>query len=184
LSSFCIDPACASACPVSALQKLDNGAVVYDRKRCIGCRYCMLACPFHIPRFEWDKVIPVIAKCTLCRDRLDLGEGPSCAQACPAGALVWGHRDELLAEAESRLAANPERYVDGIYGKDEAGGTSVLYLSGVPFKKLGFPELAAKALPKLSEGMGTAILPSLILGGPLVLAGINYLSRKQKGEES
>jgi formate dehydrogenase iron-sulfur subunit len=90
----------------------------------------------------------------------------------------------LLAEAESRLAANPERYVDGIYGKDEAGGTSVLYLSGVPFKKLGFPELAAKALPKLSEGMGTAILPSLILGGPLVLAGINYLSRKQKGEES
>jgi len=180
----CIDPACVSACPVTALQKLDNGAVVYDRKRCIGCRYCMIACPFHIPRFEWDKVIPVITKCTLCHDRLDFGRGPSCAEACPAGALVWGHRDELLAEAESRLAANPGSYVDGIYGKDEVGGTSVLYLSGVPFEKLGFPELETKALPELSEGMGTVILPGLIFGGPLVLAGINYLSKRQKGEES
>jgi formate dehydrogenase beta subunit len=177
----CVDPACASACPASALQKLENGAVVYDRTRCIGCRYCMVACPFQVPRFEWDEVIPIISKCNLCSGRLELGRGPSCAEACPAGALVWGKRDELLAEAESRIAANPDRYQNHVYGKDEVGGTSVLYLSGVPFEKLGLPELESDPPPELSEGMGTVILPSLILGGPLVLAGINYMSKKQKG---
>jgi formate dehydrogenase iron-sulfur subunit len=179
----CIDPACASACPVHALEKQDNGAVIYDRDRCIGCRYCMVACPFQVPRFEWNEVIPVIAKCTLCHERLDLGGGPSCAEACPTGALVWGTRAELLAEAENRIAANPGRYQDHVYGKDEAGGTSVLYLSRVPFEKLGLPELESDPLPELSEGMGAVILPSLIIGGPLVLAGINYLSKGQKGEK-
>jgi formate dehydrogenase iron-sulfur subunit len=175
----CLHPACASACPVAALQKRDDGPVVYDPKRCIGCRYCMVACPFGVPRFEWDEVIPVIAKCTFCYDRLDAGQGPSCAEACPAGALVWGTRDEMLAEAKRRLEEHPDRYRDHVYGEHEAGGTSVLYLSQVDFKHLGLPELEDEPLPELSESIGTVVLPSLIIGGPIFLAAVRYLSNRR-----
>jgi formate dehydrogenase iron-sulfur subunit len=98
----CVEPACVSACPVQALHKAETGAVVYSQERCIGCRYCMMACPFHIPRFEWDEILPRIVKCTLCNDRLEEGQGPRCAEVCPTGALIWGHWEELLAEAEER----------------------------------------------------------------------------------
>jgi formate dehydrogenase beta subunit len=175
----CIDPACVSACPVHALTKTDTGPVVYDADRCIGCRYCMLACPFHVPRFEWDEVIPVIAKCTFCADRLEVGDGPNCAEFCPTGALIWGRRGEMLAEAEGRLAVSPDRYVDHVYGKEEAGGTSVLYLSSVPFEKLGLPELDAEPIPEVSEGVGNIIIPGIVFGGPLILAGIRYLARPE-----
>jgi Fe-S-cluster-containing dehydrogenase component len=173
----CIEPACASACPVHALIKQDTGAVTWDAGRCIGCRYCMLACPFHIPRFEWDVPIGEIAKCTLCQGRLLDGKGPNCAEWCPTGALISGKRDELVAEAEGRLAENPGRYVDHIYGKDDAGGTSVLYLSAVPFVKLGFPELGSEPVPEVSETVGNIIIPGIVIGGPLLLAGIHYLSK-------
>ncbi len=178
----CIDPACVSACPVHALLKTDDGPVTYDPKRCIGCRYCMVACPFHVPRFEWDEVIPVITKCTLCKDRLAAGLGTACAEACPTGALTWGRRADLLAEAHRRLDENPGRYVDHVYGEHEVGGTSVLYLSAVPFEKLGLPKLKDEPPPRLSEGMGSVVLPSLILGVPVVLAGIRYLSNREGGE--
>jgi formate dehydrogenase beta subunit len=173
----CIEPACASACPVHALTKQDSGAVTWDAERCIGCRYCMLACPFHIPRFEWDVPIGAIAKCTLCQDRLVQGNGPRCAEMCPTGALIWGKRDELVAEAESRLAEKPDLYVDHIYGKDDAGGTSVLYLSSVPFSKLGFPELSDEPIPEVSENVGRIIIPGIVFGGPLLLASIRYLAK-------
>ena len=173
----CIEPACVSACPVHALTKTDTGAVTWDAGRCIGCRYCMLACPFHIPRFEWDVPIGDIAKCTLCQDRLLEGKGPNCAEWCPTGALISGKRDELVAEAEDRLAANPGTYVDHIYGKDDAGGTSVLYLSSVPFVKLGFPELGDEPVAEVSENVGNIVIPGIIIGGPLLLAGIRYLAK-------
>lgn len=179
----CLDPACASACPVQALHKTENGPVVYDASHCIGCRYCMVACPFRIPRFEWDEVIPVIAKCTFCSDRLRDGLGPNCAEACPTGALVWGTRDELLAEAEGRLSAKPDDYVGHIYGKDDAGGTSVLYLSHVPFENLGLPELGDKPVPELSESLGSYIIPGILVGGPLILAGIRYIAQQRGVEE-
>jgi len=174
----CVSPACASACPVAALEKTDDGPVLYDPKLCIGCRYCMVACPFGVPRFEWDEVIPVIAKCTFCDDRLEAGDGPNCVEACPAGALVWGTRDEILAEAKARLAEHPDRYQAHIYGEHDAGGTSVLYLSQVNFEHLGLPELEDQALPELSESIGAAVLPSLIIGGPIFLAAVRYLSKK------
>ena len=179
----CLHPACVSACPVRALQKTTNGPVVYDPKRCIGCRYCMVACPFQVPRFEWDEVIPVVAKCTFCTDRLAAGNGPACAEACPTEAIVWGHRGELLAEAERRLANHPDKYVDYIYGKDDGGGTSVLYLSHVPFEKLGFPELGPEPIPALNDWLAPIILPSVFVGGAAVLAGTYYLTGR-KGKES
>ena len=177
----CLHPACVSACPVHALQKTAEGPVTYDPKRCIGCRYCMVACPFGIPRFEWDEVLPKVAKCTFCNDRLMVGDGPACAEACPTAALIWGKRGELLTEAESRLADYPDKYVNHIYGKDDAGGTSVLYLSHVLFDKLGFPELGSEPVPALNDWLAPIILPSIFVGGAAILAGAYYLTGK-KGE--
>jgi formate dehydrogenase iron-sulfur subunit len=180
----CLHPACVSACPVQALQKTAEGPVTYDLNRCVGCRYCMTACPFSVPRFEWDEAIPVIAKCTFCVDRLAAGDGPNCAEKCPTGALIWGRRGDLLAEAEGRLANSSGKYVNQIYGKDDGGGTSVLYLSHVSFDKLGFPELGTRPIPELNDRLSPIILPSLFVGVPLVLAGVRYMAtRRQKAEE-
>jgi len=179
----CVDPACVSGCPVHALQKTSAGPVTYDPDRCIGCRYCMYACPFHIPRFEWDEVIPVIAKCTLCADRIQNGEGTACAERCPTGALIWGKRGDLLSEAKNRLEKDPGRYVNQIYGETDAGGTSVLYLSGVPFEKVGLPTLGDEPIPRLSERTGEIFIPSILLGGPIVLAGIRMIADR-KGWDS
>jgi len=176
----CVHPACVSACPVHALRKTDNGPVIYDPSRCIGCRYCMYACPFHVPRFEWDKVIPVIAKCTLCADRLSSGVGgPRCAEYCPTGALIWGQRDKLLAEAKQRIADHPKLYHDHVYGESEAGGTSVLYLASVPYEKLGLPKFDSEPVPQLSEKMGSVSIPGILLGVPLALIGIRYIAKEQ-----
>ena len=175
----CLDPACVSGCPVKALQKTASGPVTYDAARCIGCRYCMYTCPFHVPRFEWDEVIPVVTKCTLCADRLADGKGTACAEICPTGALIWGRRADLVAEAERRLEDNPKRYVDYIYGKEDAGGTSVLYLSAVPFEHLGFEDLGTVGIPRLSEQTANVILPSLLIGGPLLLASIRSIAKRE-----
>ena len=178
----CLHPACVSACPVHALQKTAEGPVTYDPKRCIGCRYCMVACPFNVPRFEWDEVIPVVAKCTFCNDRLAAGDGPACAEACPTEALVWGRRAELLEEANRRLADHPDKYVDHIYGQNDGGGTSVLYLSHVPFEKLGLPVLGREPVPELNDWLAPVILPSIFVGGSLILAGVRYMASKQSEE--
>jgi Fe-S-cluster-containing dehydrogenase component len=143
----CIDPACASACMLGALQKRERGIVSYDPDRCIGCRYCQMACPFNVPKFEWSKAAPKIVKCELCRHLLARGGIPACVEACPRQAVIFGTRSELLAEAQRRLAANPGRYVPKIYGETDAGGTQVLYLAAVPFEKLGLPELGPEPAP-------------------------------------
>lgn len=174
----CVDPACVSGCPVEALQKTAAGPVTYDPDRCIGCRYCMYTCPFHIPRFSWDDVIPVIAKCTLCADRLTEGNGPACAERCPTSALTWGKRSDLIAEAESRLATEPSRYENKIYGKEDAGGTGVIYLSAVPFEDLGLPNVDNEPIPEISETVGNLFLPSIIVGGPLVLAALRSIAKR------
>ncbi len=180
----CVHPACVSGCPVQALQKTPQGPVTYDASRCIGCRYCMYTCPFHVPRFEWDEVIPKIAKCTFCYDRILDGKGPACAERCPTGALIWGRRSDLLAEAEKRIADHPERYVNHIYGKDDAGGTSVLYLSAVPFEKLGLEDLGTEPVPQLSEDTAKVILPGIIIGGPLALVAIHWISKRGAWEDT
>jgi len=138
----CKHPACATACPLKALHKTEEGPVLYRADRCFGCRYCMLACPFEIPTFEWDQGMfagPWIRKCTMCADRLSVGREPACVQTCPTGALKYGQRDELLAYAHERIQKYPERYIQHVYGEKEVGGTSVLYISHVPFEQLGLP---------------------------------------------
>ncbi len=175
----CEHPACVSACPVSALQKLSSGPVVYKAQNCIGCRYCMIACPFHVPRINWDEVLPPIKKCTFCADRQSAGLEPACVKACPTDALTYGERDELLAEARKRIAARPNKYVNHIYGEKEAGGTSWLYISPVPFTALGFPELDEEPVPELSEAIATYGTPSMLLGVAALLGGIYWLTKRR-----
>ena len=147
----CNDPGCVSACTVGAMQKLPNGPVVYDADRCIGCRYCMYACPFGVPTFEWDKQFSLIKKCNQCADLQAKGEMPACAKACPVGAIQYGTRNELLTIAKQRIADPKGNYVKEIYGEKEVGGTSMLYLAAVPFESLGFPKLPEEAPAEVSQ---------------------------------
>ena len=128
----CLEPACVEACIVGALQKTPEGPVIYDRDICIGCRYCMIACPFEIPRYSWEDRVPYVQKCNLCYERVkNEGKLPACVEACPTEATIFGEREDLLAEARKRLAAEPGKYVQRIWGEREVGGTSVLHISDV-----------------------------------------------------
>ena len=177
----CLHPACVSACPVGALHQTEEGAVVYDPDRCIGCRYCMVVCPFGVPKLEWEKPLPFIRKCTFCVDRLEAGMEPACAKACPTGAIAFGERDSLIVEAEARVQKHPEKYVDHIYGKDELGGTSWMYLSPVPFEKLGFPTLSPEPVTKLSEAVAVYGTPSVAVSVAALLGGLYYwFTRREK----
>jgi Fe-S-cluster-containing dehydrogenase component len=178
----CQDPACASACIVGALTKRENGAVVYDVSKCIGCRYCMVACPFEIPAYEYhDPITPRIMKCTFCFERISESGGvPGCAGICPVEAITFGKRSTLLTLARDRIRKNPARYVDTIYGEKEVGGTSWMYISGVPFEKLGFIQVPDQPTPKLAETIQHSLFsylwsPILLFG---LLGGIMAASKK------
>jgi formate dehydrogenase iron-sulfur subunit len=136
----CLEPACQDACLVGALKKTELGPVVYDEDKCIGCRYCMLACPMEIPRYDWDKKIPYVKKCEMCVDRLELGQTPACVEACPEEALFFGEREALIRQARATIQAEPQKYLQHVYGESELGGTCVLYISDVALDRLGWPE--------------------------------------------
>lgn len=149
----CQDPACVSACIVGALTKSENGAVHYDVSKCIGCRYCMVACPFQIPAYEYSEpIFPQVRKCTFCYERI-IKEGgrPGCADICPVEAITFGKRARLIEEARQRISSDPIRYVQRVYGESEVGGTSWLYISGEPFERLGFLSLPSRPIPHLTE---------------------------------
>ena len=149
----CVDPACASACMLGALKKRQFGIVTYDPDLCVGCRYCEIGCPFGVPKFEFAKAAPKIVKCELCKERLAAGQEPACTAVCPRKAVVYGTRTELLKEAKRRLAESPGRYVPKVYGETDGGGTQVLYLSSVPFEKLGLPALGDEPAPQLARSI-------------------------------
>ena len=175
----CEHPACVSVCTVGALRKTEEGPVVYYDERCIGCRYCMYACPFGVPTFEWEKPLALVRKCTFCIDRLSNGLEPACAKTCPNEAIILGERSSLIEQAEARIRSNPGRYVNHIYGKEEIGGTSILYLSNIPFEKLGLPTLSPEPIPLLSEEvMGTT--PALIGAAVAMLSGIYWIMRRRE----
>jgi formate dehydrogenase iron-sulfur subunit len=179
MCQHCLDPACASACPVGAFRKTAAGPVLYDAARCIGCRYCIQACPFDVPRYEWQSTHPKVQKCRFCAPRLRRGEAPACAEMCPTGATKFGDRDELVREAHARIAAEPGRYTPRVYGVEEAGGTSVLYLSGVPFEQLGFrTALGRTPLPELTE-RALAKVPSVVAVGGVLLYGIWWITNRR-----
>jgi formate dehydrogenase iron-sulfur subunit len=176
----CLDPACASVCPVAALHKTPAGPVVYEEDRCMGCRYCMVACPFHVPKYEWEKPLPRVQKCIFCSEkRLREGGQPACTEVCPAKATVFGDREALIQEARGRIEAHPGRYVNHVYGLEEAGGTSVLYLSSVPFERLGFPTgLDQEPYPRLTWEILSKI-PNVVGVGGVLMCGIWWIVNRR-----
>ena len=171
----CNFPSCESACPVGALQKQPRGHVTYDPAKCIGCRYCMVACPFNVPRFDFDSATPEIYKCNFCKDKVTRGSKPVCAETCPTGAITFGSRREMIAEAKRRLEAHPQRYIPHLYGETEAGGTSVLYLAGVPFADLGLRSFGPEPLPATAESVQHGIFKWFVT--PIALFGLLGLAR-------
>jgi len=173
----CEDPTCASVCPVGALSKTAIGPVIYDESRCIGCRYCMLACPFGVPKYEWGKVLPRVRKCDMCADRVAAERPTACAEICPTGATKFGDREELIAEAKDRIAKARDQYVNYIYGLEEVGGTSVLLLSSVPFQRFGLNN-AAEPLPMLTYRVLSHI-PDLVSLGGVLLGGVWWITSRR-----
>ena len=196
----CLSPACVSACPTTALDRRPDGPVSYDADKCIGCRYCIWACPWGVPAAEWDELAPKIKKCTHCADRADQpppasrnGEplsdlelreytdkmlAPACVKACPADALHFGTREAMLEKAHGRIKARPDKYIDHVYGEYEAGGTSVLYLSSVPFEKLGLPDVGTKAYPAFTKFALHAVPPAVIAVGTALGTTFTALKRR------
>ncbi|MFO7749703.1 MAG: hydrogenase 2 operon protein HybA [Desulfobacteraceae bacterium] len=188
----CQDPACASACIVGALTKDElTGAVAYDVTKCIGCRYCMVACPFEIPAYEYfDPITPRVMKCTFCNERISKEGGlPACAAICPTEAITFGKRKTLLNLARKRITENPGTYIDHVYGEKEVGGTSWLYISSVPFQAVNLPVLPDRPSPKLAETIQHSLFSYLwspialfaILGGFMYRSGKKAESSREKG---
>ncbi len=176
----CNDPSCASVCPVAALRKTADGPVTYEESRCMGCRYCMAACPFGVPKYEWAKALPAVKKCDMCSDRLLKGEPTACAGVCPTGATKFGTRDELLAEAHERIRQNPGNYINHVYGETEVGGTSVLMLSAIPFEEFGFrTDLVHEPLPMFTFRVLSRI-PDLVGLGSVLLGGIWWITHRRE----
>ncbi len=174
----CIAPACASACPVRALDKQPGGPVIYRGERCMGCRYCMVACPFEIPKYQYDRLAPLVRKCTFCAQRQAEGKKPACAEVCPTGALMFGKRGSLLELAKGRVYRNPEKYAHRVYGEHEAGGTDWLYISDVPFETLAMPSVRDEPYPdKVQGALGAP--PFVMTLWPPLLMGVYAFSKRR-----
>lgn len=203
----CLDPSCVSVCPVSAMRKNpETGVVTHDPDACIGCRYCVVSCPFSVPQFQYDTPFPRIQKCQLCSHLQAKGGIPACCDVCPTGASLFGEVKDLREEAKRRLAAQPgenytfargqlgakrptheaklPEYQPYFYGAKELGGTQVIYLSGVPFEKLGLPvKVPDHSYASESEGIQHTLYKGL-LAPILLLTGLSYFAYRNQQVES
>jgi formate dehydrogenase iron-sulfur subunit len=178
----CNQPACVSACVSKALYKTAEGAVIWREDKCLGCRFCMISCPYEIPKFEYDKSIPNIQKCIMCWDRIKDGQQPVCASECPEQAIVFGKRRELLEEARRRIYTQPDAYVHHIYGEQEVGGSSILYLAAVPFEKIGFrTDLGTTSYPEHTKTFLYSV-PVVDILLPAFLLGLNAATKGEKAK--
>lgn len=181
--NHCNEPGCASACPVKAYTKTPEGSVLYNADVCFGCRYCMVACPFSAPAYDYESALePKIVKCTLCYGRISKGGVPACAEACPSGAVTFGKRSDLIQVARNKIRKDPDRYLDRIYGEYEVGGTSWLYISGLPFDRMDFPPvLPEKPLVEQAKGFLSAV-PLVLTIWPALLT-MCYAATRNKEEK-
>lgn len=180
----CMKPTCVSVCFAKAIQVTDSGAVVYDPKKCVGCRYCMIGCPYDIPKYEWGKVFPSVMKCRLCAEKLEKNQSPSCVSVCPSGALTFGSRELLLLKARTIIDSNPQ-YIKHIYGEHEGGGTRWLYISDTPFENLGLPaNVPEEDIPSMVHTYSKK-KPAVFAGAALAFVGLElYTHRRLKVKEA
>ncbi len=177
----CLDPACVSGCPFKALTKTKYGIVEWEPSRCIGCRYCEISCPFDVPRFEWTKSNPKIVKCEFCNFRLEKGEQPACTDVCPTHAVIFGKRADLLAEAKRRIAASPGKYYqDRVYGEGDLGGTQVLYLSHLPFERLGLPDVGKTSRAYEGSKVRNVLYKGMVIPTALYAVLVAAIRRRYK----
>ncbi len=178
----CEHPPCVSACPVSALEKNPRGPVTYDAYRCIGCRYCMVACPFQIPAYEYDNALtPKVMKCTMCQERtLEQDLAPACVSMCPVEALTYGRRSDLIEIAHERIRQNPGRYYDKVFGEEDGGGTSWLMLADRRFEELDLPQLSTESPAELTESLQHGIFKGF--SGPIMLLGLLGIMMKSSSD--
>lgn len=177
----CVDPACVSGCPFSALAKGKFGIVRWDPLKCIGCRYCEISCPFDVPRFEWTKFNPKIVKCEFCEHRFAEGKRPACTEVCPVSAVIFGTRPQLLEEAKRRIEANPGKYYqDRVYGEGDLGGTQVLYLSHLPFEKLGLPEVGNESRAYYGSKVHSVLYKGMIIPAAVYAVLVASIKRRYK----
>lgn len=179
----CLHPACASACFSKAIQKdKETGSVVYYPDLCVGCRYCMVACPYSIPRYQWNEQFPQVTKCQMCEARLSKGDAPACVSACTTGALISGDRDELLKKAHEIISSD-SRYVNHVFGEKEVGGSEWLYISDVPFEDLGFKMVSETPVTNYTESYMSKV-PILAGAWATFLAGLTiYHNRVEKNRK-
>jgi len=180
----CLEPACVSACPVGAMYRTPEGVVLYDSQKCMGCRYCMMACPFGIPRYEWDSAAPLVQKCTLCYGRLEQGQLPACVETCPEKALTFGERGELLEIANQRIKEAAQTYLPKVYGAQEVGGTAVIYISHVPLDFLGYHGAPIEGpMPELTwEWLGK--VPAITVGVAGLMTGLFWIIERRMQAEA
>ncbi len=177
----CDQPACAAACLTKAMYKTPEGPIIWRARKCMGCRFCMISCPFDVPKFEYFSANPKIQKCILCHSRLQRGEQPACVASCPVEALHFGPRGQMLELARKRIYSQPDLYHPAIYGEQEVGGTDWLYLSPVPFDQIGFrTDLGGGSVPELSKDFLYAV-PAVLLLWPTFLFGVNQAMVSHKG---
>ena len=175
----CLEPACVTVCPVGALHKTESGAVVYDKKKCLGCRYCMMACPYGIPRYDWDEPVPYVRKCILCYDKLINNQQPACTEICPEEATIFGEREDLIKLAHQRIRENPGKYINKIWGEHEIGGTSVLYISDIDLGFLSYQtKLGTKPLPQTTAPAMKSV-PYAFVGMGGAMLGLNWIIRRR-----
>ncbi len=180
----CLEPACVSACPVGALSKTSIGAVVYDSAKCMGCRYCMMACPYGIPRYDWEQTVPYVRKCILCYDRIREGGQPACTEACPVKTTIFGDRGVLLEEAHRRIAASPGLYVNKVWGEHDLGGTSVLYISNVDLSFLAAGSPAGGTPLPETTALAMHAVPFAFTGVVGAMAGLNWIINRRMKKQS
>jgi formate dehydrogenase iron-sulfur subunit len=175
----CSEPACVSVCPVGAFKKTELGPVLYDAEKCIGCRYCMQACPHNVPRYEWESRSPRVRKCILCYERLKKGELTACAEACPVEATICGKLKDLIRIAKKRLQNYPEKYYQHIYGLEEAGGSNVLIISPVPFEQLGYSsKVPMQSMPSFTM-QAMEKIPTAVSVGGIFLTSMYWLTKRK-----
>jgi len=176
----CYQAACSTACPTEAMKQTETGPTIWRGNKCIGCRYCMISCPFNMVKYEFNDWNPKVQKCTMCFERLAEGEKPACVAACPTDALSFGTRVKNLEIARHRIYSHPDKYVHHIYGETEVGGTGYIYLSAVPFDQIGFPtDIGNTAYPEYTKEFLYSV-PMVLFGAPAFLLGLNALTSNNK----